>query len=111
MSPGRPDEDLSRFCCVNRDCPDYGKRGAGNLTVPMRYGAPQRRLLSGIDLTLQADLAALGLIQAEDAAQQGRFAAARFADQADRLAGPHAQRHAIDARLRRRDDREAGPKR
>jgi LacI family transcriptional regulator len=45
MSQGRPDEDLSRFCCVNRDCPDYGKRGAGNLTVPMRYGSLQRRLL------------------------------------------------------------------
>jgi transposase-like protein len=45
VSQGRPDEDLSRFCCVNRDCPDYGKRGAGNLTVPLRYGAQQRRLL------------------------------------------------------------------
>lgn len=31
-------EDLSRFCCQNSQCPDYGKRGAGNLTVCMRYG-------------------------------------------------------------------------
>jgi hypothetical protein len=46
MSQGRPDdEDLSRFCCQNRACPDYGKRGAGNLTVPMRYGPHRRRLL------------------------------------------------------------------
>ena len=46
MSQGRPDdEDLSRFCCLNRACPDYGKRGAGNLTVPMRYGPHRRRLL------------------------------------------------------------------
>jgi transposase-like protein len=45
MSQGRPDEDLSGFCCLNRDCPDYGRRGAGNLTVPMRYGPHQRRLL------------------------------------------------------------------
>jgi transposase-like protein len=45
MSQGRPEEDLSRFCCLSRDCPDYGKRGAGNLTVPMRYGPKQRRLL------------------------------------------------------------------
>ena len=46
MSQGRPDEDdLSRFCCQNRDCPDYGRRGAGNLTVPMRYGPQRRRLL------------------------------------------------------------------
>jgi transposase-like protein len=45
MSQGRRDEDLSGFCCLNRDCPDYGQRGAGNLTVPMRYGSHQRRLL------------------------------------------------------------------
>ena len=31
-------DDLSRFCCLNSDCPDHGKRGAGNLTVdqPLR---------------------------------------------------------------------------
>jgi LacI family transcriptional regulator len=45
MSQGRPEDDLSRFCCVNEACPDYGKRGAGNLTVPMRYGPQRRRLL------------------------------------------------------------------
>jgi LacI family transcriptional regulator len=45
MSQGRPpDDDLSCFCCLNPDCPDYGKRGHGNLTVPMRY-AGGRRLL------------------------------------------------------------------
>ena len=32
------DEDLSRFCCQNHDCPDHGKRGLGNLTVCSRYG-------------------------------------------------------------------------
>ncbi len=31
-------DDLSRFCCQNSKCPDYGTRGAGNLTVCMRYG-------------------------------------------------------------------------
>ena len=46
MSQGRPaDDDLGRFCCLNPKCPDYGKRGHGNLTVPMRYGPHQRRLL------------------------------------------------------------------
>ena len=45
MSQGRPDDDLSRFCCLNTDCPDYGQRGAGNLTTPMRYGPHRRRLL------------------------------------------------------------------
>ena len=39
------DDDLSRFCCQNPDCPDHGKRGAGNLTVCARYGKHQRRLL------------------------------------------------------------------
>ena len=38
-------DDLSRFCCLNRDCPDYGRRGAGNLSVCMRYGRAQHRLL------------------------------------------------------------------
>ena len=40
-------DDLSRFCCQNGDCLDYGKRGQGNLTVCMRYGRQQRRLLYG----------------------------------------------------------------
>ena len=40
------DEDLSRFCCQRPDCPDYGKRGHGNLTVCGHYGkAQQYRLL------------------------------------------------------------------
>jgi transposase-like protein len=39
-------EDLSRFCCLSEGCPDYGKRGAGNLTVCARYGKEkQRRML------------------------------------------------------------------
>lgn len=31
-------DDLSRFCCQDPGCPDYGKRGQGNLTVCGRYG-------------------------------------------------------------------------
>src|SRR5512135_1368481 len=39
-------EDLTRFCCQNEQCPDYGKRGLGNLTVCGRYGKHQHiRLL------------------------------------------------------------------
>jgi LacI family transcriptional regulator len=38
-------DDLERFCCQNLECPDYGNRGHGNLTVCMRYGQQQRRLL------------------------------------------------------------------
>ena len=39
-------DDLSRSCCLNSDCPDYGKRGAGNLSVTSRYGPDkQRRML------------------------------------------------------------------
>jgi LacI family transcriptional regulator len=29
---------LSKFCCQNKKCPDYGKRGANNLTVCGWYG-------------------------------------------------------------------------
>jgi transposase-like protein len=32
------EEDLSRFCCQDPDCPDHGKRGHGNLTVCSHYG-------------------------------------------------------------------------
>ena len=36
-------DDLSRFCCLNSDCPEHGKRGAGNLTVTSRYGPEKER--------------------------------------------------------------------
>lgn len=36
-------DDLSRFCCRNEDCPDYGKRAAGNLTVCDHYGPDKKR--------------------------------------------------------------------
>src|SRR3954447_11879493 len=36
-------DDLSRFCCLNSDCLEYGKRGAGNLTVTSRYGPSKAR--------------------------------------------------------------------
>lgn len=43
---GNSEDDLTRFCCQNKSCPDYGKRGAGNLTVCMRFGKEKRiRLL------------------------------------------------------------------
>jgi len=46
VNQGRSEpDDLTAFCCQNPDCPDYGRRGHGNLTVPMRYGPQQRRLL------------------------------------------------------------------
>jgi transposase-like protein len=38
-------DDLTRFCCQNPPCPDFGKRGLGNLSVCGRYGKQQRRLL------------------------------------------------------------------
>jgi transposase-like protein len=36
-------DDLSRFCCQNHQCPDYGKRDAKNLTVTARYGPDNQR--------------------------------------------------------------------
>lgn len=38
-------DDLSRFCCQNPECPDYGKRNAENLTVCAHYGKNRTRLL------------------------------------------------------------------
>ena len=39
-------DDLSRFCCQNSECSDYGKRGVGNLSVCDHYGpGKQRRML------------------------------------------------------------------
>ena len=39
-------EDLSRFCCLNQQCPDHGRRGIDNLTVCARHGKDkQRRML------------------------------------------------------------------
>ena len=45
MATDRPTDDLSMFCCQNDECPAYGQRGAGNLTVCAHYGPHQRRLL------------------------------------------------------------------
>jgi transposase-like protein len=40
------EEDLARFCCQRPECPDFGKRGQGNLTVCGHYGQTQQfRLL------------------------------------------------------------------
>ena len=36
-------EDLSAFCCQNPECPDYGKRGLGNLSVTDHYGPENKR--------------------------------------------------------------------
>ena len=39
-------DDLARFCCLNSDCLEHGKRGAGNLTGTGRYGThKERRML------------------------------------------------------------------
>jgi hypothetical protein len=43
MSRGRPADDPGPFRCLNEACPGYGKRGAGTLAAPMRYG-PRRPL-------------------------------------------------------------------
>ena len=36
-------DDLSRFCCQNSKCPDYGKRGGENLSVCGHYGPENKR--------------------------------------------------------------------
>ena len=36
-------DDLSRFCCQNQGCADYGRRDIGNLSVCARYGKDKTR--------------------------------------------------------------------
>lgn len=31
-------KDISEFSCINPECPDYGKRGHGNIMVQQTYG-------------------------------------------------------------------------
>jgi len=38
-------DDLHHFCCQNTDCPDFGKRGFGNLTVSGTSGGQGNRML------------------------------------------------------------------
>lgn len=38
-------DDLSRSCCQNPDCADYGLRGRDNLRVGFRYGKHRRLML------------------------------------------------------------------
>jgi LacI family transcriptional regulator len=40
-----PTDDLARFCCQNPDCPLYGRRDAGNLSVCDHFGRNRHRLL------------------------------------------------------------------
>jgi hypothetical protein len=43
-------DDLSNFCCQNEGCREYGKQGAGNWSVCMRYGrnkVPLKRRRAG----------------------------------------------------------------
>ena len=40
-------DDLKTFCCQNRPCQDYGRRGGDNLRVCFRYGrGKQTRMLA-----------------------------------------------------------------
>jgi len=40
-------DDLKPFCCQNAACPDYGRRGLGNLRVCFRNGPhKERRVLA-----------------------------------------------------------------
>ena len=61
---------------------------------------------------VQEDLAVGDLVEAHQAAPEGGFAAAGFADQAQGLAGPDLERdavHGIDGLLLPRDDAAADP--
>jgi len=37
--------DVSRYWCPNRECPDYGKKGKGNIVPKEKYGKKDLWLL------------------------------------------------------------------
>jgi hypothetical protein len=37
--------DFSQFCCLNKDCPDYGMKNQGNIVFKERYGKNNHALL------------------------------------------------------------------
>ena len=39
------DREVSDLCCVNSQCRDYGKRGAGNLVCRKLFGRDRRRFV------------------------------------------------------------------
>jgi transposase-like protein len=39
------DTEVSDLCCVNSQCPDYGKRGAGNLVCRKLFGKERWRFV------------------------------------------------------------------
>ncbi len=41
----QPEIDISKFWCLNKDCPDYGKRKNRNIVFKERYGKKNRALL------------------------------------------------------------------
>jgi hypothetical protein len=38
-------DDLARYCCQNRDCDAYGRRGGDNILVIDHFGKARHRLL------------------------------------------------------------------
>ena len=38
-------DDLEKFCCQNKDCPQHGVRGAGNIRVRVWYGPEKKTRL------------------------------------------------------------------
>ena len=58
----------------------------------LQFALAQRRDLAAVDL----DGAAVGPFEPVEAADQRRLAGAAAADQAEHLAAPHAERHAVE---------------
>ena len=89
-------DDLSRFCCLNSDCPDYGKRGHGNLTVPARSTAKAKTV---------AQLIAVGLAVAPSLTEDWRPANVMlWVSVSLAVISAHVDRLIMQARRRWRDD-------
>ena len=77
-------DDLSRFCCQNPECPDYGRRGSENLSAG-------GTLKSGGTACLSASVGAVSL-QAMSA-EMGHRKRVRHYDEPGTLCSPSRQWH------------------
>ena len=59
------DRDVCDLCCVNSQCPDYGKRGAGNLMFRKFFGSGRWRFVRcrtcGVEFSERRNTALFGV--------------------------------------------------
>ena len=95
VAAGRGVEQVERLGDEAGDAVARVERAVG--VLEHRLHPPADGAVGGVDgLAVQADLAALDRVEAEDGAAEGGLAAARLADEAEALAGAQREADAVD---------------